>query len=109
VKITSILCHVLWFAALQAKDAPATPLLDRIISHSGSYSQVCDIMTAEVDVPGTGRRWMERRLFPQKTRKAKPKHNPTETPTSFKPAPPPRDGARPPVTQALLPFLHPQP
>ncbi len=51
MKIAFILCHVLWIAALQAKETPATPLLDRIISYPGSYSQVCDIMTAEVDIP----------------------------------------------------------
>ena len=51
MRIASILCHVLWITALHAKETPATPLLDRIISHPGSYSQVCDIMTVEVDIP----------------------------------------------------------
>ncbi len=51
MKVASLLCHVLWITALQAKDTPATSLLDRIISHPGSYSQVCDIMTVEVDIP----------------------------------------------------------
>jgi hypothetical protein len=51
MKVASILCHVLWIAALQAKETPATPLLDRIISHPGSYSQVCDMMIAETDIP----------------------------------------------------------
>ena len=51
MKVVSILCHVLWITALQAQEQPAARLLDRIISHPGSYSQVCDIMTAEVDIP----------------------------------------------------------
>jgi hypothetical protein len=37
--------------SLVADTPAADALLDKIISHPGSYSQVCDIMTAEADIP----------------------------------------------------------
>lgn len=38
-------------AGLQAQVAPADALLDAVISRPGSYSQVCDIMSAPADIP----------------------------------------------------------
>lgn len=38
-------------SSLQAQDTGKEALLDRVISHPGSYSQVCDVMTAPADLP----------------------------------------------------------
>lgn len=51
MKVASIFCHLLWITALQAEELPADALLDKIISYPGSYSQVCDVMTVEADIP----------------------------------------------------------
>ncbi len=51
MKLTILACQMTLMTSLIADTPPASALLDRIISHPGSYSQVCDIMTAEVDIP----------------------------------------------------------
>lgn len=38
-------------SSLRAQQSPTDQLLDTVISHPGSYSQVCDIMTAPLDIP----------------------------------------------------------
>jgi hypothetical protein len=38
-------------AGLQAEVSPADALLDTVISRPGSYSQVCDVMSAPADIP----------------------------------------------------------
>jgi hypothetical protein len=38
-------------ASLQGQSPPAETLLDKVISHPGSYSQVCDVMTAPAEIP----------------------------------------------------------
>lgn len=38
-------------SSLQAQDTGGTGLLDKVISHPGSYSQVCDVMSAPADLP----------------------------------------------------------
>ena len=51
VKNIPALCLILCSAHLHAEELSAEKLLDRIVSHPGSYSQVCDVMTAPTDVP----------------------------------------------------------
>ncbi len=51
MKSMIVTCQMALMSSLLADTPPASALLDRIISHPGSYSQVCDIMIAEADIP----------------------------------------------------------
>lgn len=51
VKILSAFCLIACSAHLRAEELSADKLLDRIVSHPGSYSQVCDVMSAPSDLP----------------------------------------------------------
>lgn len=51
VKFLSACCLIVCSAHLHAEDLSAEKLLDRIVSHPGSYSQVCDVMTAPPEIP----------------------------------------------------------
>src|SRR6476620_3951357 len=51
VKILSACCLIACSFHLHAEELSADKLLDRVISHPGSYSQVCDVMSAPPDIP----------------------------------------------------------
>ncbi len=51
MKLFPLLCPILMTAALPARAATQQSLLDALISHPGSYSQVCDAMSAPADIP----------------------------------------------------------
>lgn len=51
MKTVSALCLVLCSSPLHAQEPAADKLLDQVISHPGSYSQVCDVMSAPSDIP----------------------------------------------------------
>lgn len=51
MKLMPVTCLIVLTAALHAEVPEAARLLDKVISHPGSYSQVCDVMTAPADVP----------------------------------------------------------
>ena len=51
VKILTACCLIVCSAHLNAEESSSDKLLDRIISHPGSYSQVCDVMSAPSDIP----------------------------------------------------------
>jgi hypothetical protein len=51
MKFRALAVSVLAVAWVQAEISPADVLLDEVISHPGSYSQVCDVMTLSEDVP----------------------------------------------------------
>jgi hypothetical protein len=51
VKIFSACCLIACSWQLRAEELSAEKLLDQVISRPGSYSQVCDVMTAPPDIP----------------------------------------------------------
>lgn len=51
MKWTLLAGKIALLSSLQAQDTLKVALLDRVISHPGSYSQVCDVMTAPADLP----------------------------------------------------------
>lgn len=51
MKKLSIFCHIIALTSLQAQNPAAGDLLDKTISYPGSYSQVCDVMTVDTDIP----------------------------------------------------------
>jgi hypothetical protein len=51
MKFRALVVSVLAVSWVQAEISPADKLLDEVISHPGSYSQVCDVMTLPEDVP----------------------------------------------------------
>ncbi len=51
MKLLPLLCPILMTAALPVRAATQQSLLDALISHPGSYSQVCDAMSAPADIP----------------------------------------------------------
>ncbi len=51
MKWIAALCLVVCLSPLHAQEPAADKLLDQVISHPGSYSQVCDVMSAPSDLP----------------------------------------------------------
>jgi hypothetical protein len=51
MKVKSFACFVAAISCLHAEVPSADKLLDDVISHPGSYWQVCDVLTAPSDIP----------------------------------------------------------
>lgn len=51
MKLALLAGKIAVLSSLVAQAAVEEPLLDKVISHPGSYSQVCDVLTAPTDLP----------------------------------------------------------